>query len=410
MPVKLDEVPPAMRAPASPRAWLWLLLLLLSLLSGVALTLWVSGDDLAQQPDRFWLTALGPSFLIWCSLGFLRAMLYAGESGVAESWNDTREEDLARKMRRGRRSQQVLAISLHTALRGAGADGAVQQRAALHSGHKALTVQPDWQAREGGLRHSRLTYEQGDQPQVLLRRVLAQVLSDIATVLEKLPDDQPLALLLEMNSNVAQSTLRELWQEVWAESGIRQTITPVEGRGLSVVDDWLDQRIRDQALLLVVAFQLSPADALDTAEAVVGLLFGNRLTQTVLEPLAYLHRPEQERESGAEPLLDATRQALDWVPVEASAIQHVWVAGADPARTGDISKALNGLPMLKEYRQGLHDLGAFLGQPDCAAPWLAIAAAAESANAESTPQFIFNGESATDSRLWCSVVTPPSAG
>lgn len=409
MPVRLDKVPAPLNPPAAPRAWLWLLLLVVLLLSGLALTLLLAGDDLAQQPDRFWLKVLGAPFLIWCVLGLLRAMLYAGESGVAESWNDARKEDLAQKLRRGRRSQQVLAVSLHTALRERSADSGDAQLQALLHGQKALTAQPEWQASENGARHSRLAYEPGESPEVLLRRVLQQVVGDIARVLKTLPNDQPLALLLEMSSGIPENTLRELWHDVWSESGIRQTATPVEGSGLSVMDDWLDQRIHDQALLLVVAFQLAPGQVDGSAEAVVGLLFGNRLTQTVPEPLAYLHRPEQEREPDAEGLLKATRQALEWGPVEASLIQHVWVAGADSARTTAVSGALDAVQMLADRRQGLHDLSMFLGDLNCAAAWVAIASSVESIRAEATPQFIFNGESTADARLWCSVVTPPLA-
>ncbi|HEX8595872.1 MAG TPA: hypothetical protein VF682_21735 [Pseudomonas sp.] len=410
MPVKLDKVPAPLNAPATPRAWFWLLLLVVLLLAGVALALWLAGDDLAQQPDRFWLNGLGAPLVIWCVLGLLRVMAYAGESGVAEGWNDAREEDMAQRIRRGRRSQQVLAVSLHTASRELGAENGDAQLAALHGGHKVLTVQPDWQASEDGARHSRLAYEQGESPETLLRRVLRQVLGDIAQVLERLPDDQPLALLLDMSSSLTDHTLNELWQDVWAASGIRQPTTLIEGSGLSVVDGWLDQRIQDPALLLVVAFQLAPADAQNTAEAVTGVLFGNRLTQTVLEPVAYLHRPEQERKPDAQALLDAARQALDWVPVEASSIQHAWIAGADFNRTADISAALSSLQILAERQSGLHDLGTYLGNPDCAAAWVAVAASVESIRAEPTPHFVFSRGSTADARLWCSVVMPPSAG
>jgi hypothetical protein len=408
MAVKLEKVPVSMKAPAAPRAWLCLLLLVVLLLFGLLTAFFFYADDFAKQPDRFWLIALGPAFLIWCLLSLIRVLQYSGEQGVVEGWNEAREADLAQKIRRGRRSQQVLAVSLHTALRESRAEGGEAQLDALQNGQKALTVQPDWQASEDGLRHSRLAYEQGESPETLLRRVLQQVSSDIADVLKKLPEDQPLALLLEMDSSVPESTLSELWQEVWSQSGIRQAFTLVEGFGLAVVDEWLDQRIHDEALLLVIAIQLAPSQALDSAEAVVGLLFGNRLTQTLLEPMAFLHRPERERGTDLDSLLEATGLALGWVPVEASKIQHVWVAGADSARTADVAEVLNGLQMLAAHRPGLHDLGVFLGNPGCTAPWVAIAASVELIGAEGAPQFIFNGENTADTQLWCSVVMPPS--
>ncbi|VVP58962.1 hypothetical protein PS870_05944 [Pseudomonas fluorescens] len=409
MPVKLDSIPPPIVAPSTPRAWRWLLLLAVLLLFGLGLTLWLAGDTLTHQPGRFWLIALGAPFLIWCGLSLIRAVFYLGTCAVTDGWNGAREADLARKTRQGRRSQQVLAVSVHTALREVGAENGEAQLDALRNGNKALRVQPGWQVSEEGFRHSRLPYEQGESPEMLLRRVLRRVLADIAKVLEKLPEDQPLAQLLDINTSVPKEELNKLWLEVWSESCIRQTATPVEGSGLSAVDSWLDHRIHDQALLLVVASQVAPIDVEDTAEAAVGLLFGNRLTQSTLEPLAYLHRPEAEREPTPEGLLHATRQALDWVPVEASSIQNAWVAGADSLRTEAITSVLNEASVLAKHKQGVHDLGVFLGNPGCAAPWVAIAAAVESIRVEGEAHCIFSKNSDGDERLWCSVVMPPSA-
>ncbi len=409
MPVRLDKVPAPLAAPTVPRAWLWLALLAVLLLLGLGLMLWLGRDAFAHQPDRFWLIALGAPFLSWCVLGFVRALTYLGELSVADGWNDEREADLIQKMRQGRRSQQVLAVSLHTALRELGAQSGEAQRDALHNANKALRVQPAWQACEEGIRHSRLAFEQGELPETLLRRVLRQVLSDIARVLVSLPEDKPLALLLEMNSSVPEKNLNQLWQDVWSESGIRQTVTRVEGSGLAAVDGWLDQRIREQTLLLVVAFQLAPAQAEDTAETVVALLFGNRLTQTALEPVAYLHRPEQVRAPTADGLHYATRQALDWVPVEAPSIRHAWLVGTDAECASAITATVSEVVMPVKISQGLHDLDSILGNPGCTAPWVAIAAAVESIRDEGKPHFIFSGDSTADACLWCSAVMPPSS-
>jgi hypothetical protein len=408
MAVKLDNIPASMTAPSPPRAWRWVVLLVALLLAGLGLTLALAGDAFTHQPGRLWLIALGAPVLIWCGLLLVRAMAYLSNFAVTDGWNNAREATLVQKMRQGRRSQQILAASVHTALRELGADGKAQ-RLALQSGHKALNVQPAWQASEEGVRHSRLPLEPGESPEMLLRRVLRQVLTDMARELEKLPDDKPLALLLDINTSVTEKRLNELWKEVWTQSGIRQMATPIEGRGLSAVDRWLDQRIRDQALLLVVAAQIAPVEVEGTAEVVVGVLFGNRLTQTSLVPLAYLHRPEAERDPTNEGLLCATRQALDWVPVEASSIRHAWVAGTNADCTEAITSVLNEAPMLAKHKQGLHDLSASLGNPGCAGPWVAIAAAVESIRAEGKPHFIFSGDSTADERLWCSVVMPPSA-
>jgi hypothetical protein len=146
-----------------------------------------------------------------------------------------------------------------------------------------------------------------------------------------------------------------------------------------------------------------------TAEAVVAVLFGNRLTQSRLPPLAYLHRPELQREPGTRGLRCAVDQALDWVPVEAGVIRHAWSAGVEEGDAAAITAVLDDLSMLSENPQHLHDFGTALGNPGCAGPWLAIAAAVESIQAEAAPHFIFNAERSADRRVWCAVVMPPSA-
>ena len=77
-------------------------------------------------------------------------------------------------------------------------------------------------------------------------------------MLQALPEDKPLALLREMDTSVSEENLNGLRQDVWSESGIRQRVTRLQRRGLAAADDWLDQRIREQTLLLVVAFQVRP--------------------------------------------------------------------------------------------------------------------------------------------------------
>jgi len=408
MPIRLDKIPAPLPAPPALRAWIWLLLLAALLLLGAGLTLWWGREALAGQPTRFWLIALGAPLLTWCALVFVRLLVHLGKQSVTDGWNEQRQVDLVQKLRQGRRSQQILAVSLHTALRELEAADGKEQQLALLRGQKALTVQADWLKSEEGARHSRLAVKQDEKPEMVLRRILRHVLGDVAKALAKLPQDRPLAVLVEMNSSIPEECFNTLWQEVWAEAGIRQSATRLDGCGLSVVDHWLDQRIRDQALLLVVALQLAPAEVAGSAESAVGILLGNRLTQTVLQPLAYLHRPEPAHAPTAQALRYAVCQALDWVPVSAPSIRHVWRVAINPALTETVASVANEVALPGKSSEGLHDLDVFLGNPGCAAPWLAIASAVESQGNEATPHFIFSGDSTIDGRLWCSVVMPAS--
>jgi hypothetical protein len=404
MPIRLDQIPaPALR-PAPPRVWLWLILLPLFLLVGIGVAWVFAPPAWREQPMMLWGAALGVPLAGWCLLGFGRTALYLGQHRVADGWDEARQDDLISQTRQGRRSQQILGVSLYTALRTPGSPPTGQLDALL-DGNASLEAQPASQG-ELPLRHSRLPGDRKD-PELALLRMLLQVLEDLRQTLEPLPDATPLALLLEVDSGLPDSTLQRLWRKAWSECGIRQSTVAVEGHGLAAVDQWLDQRINDQALLMVVAAQFAPEQAEGTAEAAVGLLFGNRLTQTTLAPIAYLHRPEQERTPTGADLLYAARQALDWVPLPAPSIEQVWRVGIDAQRRADLATVSADVPLPAKPKQGLCDLDDLLGHPGKASPWLAIAAATQTIERGAGAQFIFSGGDVA-AGLWSTVLMPVS--
>lgn len=405
MPVRLDKIPALAPRPAKPRIWLWLGLLPLLLLLGMGVML-LFGSQSLQQSVSFWTLGLGAPLLSWCLLCFGRALMFFGQQYAADGWDEARELDLIRKVRCGRRSQQVLGTSLFSALREPGEQGTAQSDALL-SGSSALEAQPCWL--DGSpVRHSRLSRLSDEDPELTLFGIVEQVLAELSPALAKMPQDTPLALLLEIDSHLPQNLLSRIWRKAWSASGIRQSTVPVTGVGLDALDLWLDLRIDDHALLMVVAVQFSPTQPAGTAEVAVGLLLGNRLTQTTLPAIAYLHRPEQERGLNHEHLLYAARQALDWVPLTAQSIERVWRAGIDARREGAIAATLNAVPLPKQPKQELCDLDALLGHAGHASPWLAIVAAAQTLERGAGPQFVFSGGSTSDAGLWGTVLTPAS--
>ncbi|MNF87138.1 hypothetical protein D3C84_695970 [compost metagenome] len=245
----------------------------------------------------------------------------------------------------------------------------------------------------------------GEDLEAVFLSVLTRSFADLAPVLSQLPDDKPIALLLDVDCILPEDQWLPAWRNAWRESGIRQSVVPVEGRGLAAVDRWLDQRIDDQALLMVLAVQLAPEQPEGTAEVAVGLLFGNRLTQSVLPPIAYLHRPELQRQPTGSGLLYSARQALDWAPLQGHSIEQVWRAGIGAQR--QVESVLIGVPMPVKPPQNFCNLDALLGHAGKASPWLAIAAAAQTIERGAGPQFIFSGGTAADG-LWSTVLMPVS--
>ncbi|WP_223465853.1 hypothetical protein [Pseudomonas sp. GL-RE-26] len=358
---------------------------------------------LHQQPVDFWNLALGLPLLGWCVLGFARVLLHIGKQAAADGWDDAREKDLTRRLRKGRRSQQVLGVSCYTALRDSSA-GPVGQLDALLNGNAALKAQP-FRIDGAPLSHSRLEEDLGEDLEAVFLSVLTRSFADLAPVLSQLPDDKPIALLLDVDSRLPEGQWLPAWRNAWRESGIRQSVVPLEGRGLAAVDRWLDQRIDDQALLMVLAVQLAPDQPEGTAEVAVGLLFGNRLTQSVLPPIAYLHRPEQQRQLSEAGLLGSARQALDWAPLLGQSIEKVWRAGV--GAPSPVESVLRDVPMPVKPPQNFCNLDALLGHAGKASPWLAIAAAAQTIERGAGPQFIFSGGTAADG-LWSTVLMPVS--
>jgi hypothetical protein len=370
------------------------------LLLGVCAAFLFGAPSLWEQSTDFWGPAVGAALLGWALLCFGRVLLYLGQRQVADGWDKAREEDLINKMRRGRRVQQVLGV----ALQGPEASPFAQLDALL-SGRKALQAQPS-RCGQTVARHSRITGDTDVAPELALQQIFLQVLVELAPSLKQLPDDTPISLLLEVDSSLPEDMSQRAWARAWRDSGICQSTVNVEGDGLETVDRWLDRRITDRALLLVVAFQFAPQQLEGSAEVAVGLLFGNRLTQTVLPPIAYLHRPEQEREPTNEALLYAAHQALDWVPLDAQSIEQTWRAGIDAQRDAALATVMAAVPLPAKPGQGFCNVDTSLGLPGKASTWLAIAAATQTIQRGAGPQFIFSGGNCVGAAVWSTVLTP----
>jgi hypothetical protein len=291
---------------------------------------------------------------------------------------------------------------VHTALREVGDHEGKQQLSALRGSVPALKAQT---VRGGGesLRHSRLPGNSTHCAEILCQ-AMRDIFCDLAPSLEQLPDNTPLALCLEINTQLAPDLVQLAWQTAWAASGIRHPVETVEGNGLAVVDDWLDQRIDDPALLLVIALQVAPLHPEGTGEAAVGVLMGNRLTQATLPPMAYLHRPQQECAPGQASLADAARQALGWVPLPAGDVERIGCVGIPLQRAVELNPVIHELALTPGLAPYCPD--ALIGSAGCASPWLAIAVATQAIADGAGPHFIFSGEGSVNTGLWCSAVMP----
>ncbi len=404
MAVELDRIPAQADRPSRPRLWIWLSLLLIFLLLGCAGVALLSEVDLREKTPVVWGAALGLSFLGWCLVYGMRVLYYLLQQHNADGWDAARAIDLDCKRSQGRRHQQVLAISVYTALRTEQMDSLLQVDAILE-GTNALKAQPSRSAGDT-VRHSRLPGDVNENPERALLRILKKLLNDLAVQLAELADDLELALSLEIDSSLREDRQGKAWQKALVESGIRQTVTPITWRGLEAVDQWLDQRSDDQALLLLVSVVIAPDAPQGTAETAVGLLLGNPGTQLALLPVANLHRPEQARGESAGALTRATQQALCWASLQTNSVEHIWRSGIGQKYHAAVTTVMSGVELPLRADRNVHNLDALLGHPGAAAPWVAIALAAQTVQRGCGPQLILSGVCCADAPLWGTVLTP----
>lgn len=395
MPVNLKLIPPVAQKPKLPigRRWLKGLTGLLVIGSG-----WAYFTGLSFHSSVFWIFSAGLPLTVWLVAIWLRIMVYLPVLIQAQAWDRRREELLLREIRRGRRALQILHcafITPHSEHQPTGSSSVNM----LKQNKPLLHMQPSWHGIER-FRHSRLPLEPGMKRDDLVKQIFDKLMAGIARHLNQLPDHQPIALLFETNTSLSRQRLHTLWCNAWQQRDIRQPVEPVTGYGLNVIDSWLDSRIHEETVLLIIALQVAPDDPDGTGEAAVALLLGNRMTQNILPPLAWVHRPEA---SFADTLAESIAQALDWVPVQPEDVHDLWSSGLSHQQQSTIA-ALNAHPPLQgiEMNSRLYNLDRTLGETGCVAPWLAIAAAAQGTKES---QLIMSGETGS-TKMWSVVVSP----
>lgn len=363
--------------------------------------LWSYFSGVPIKSAGFWFFSVGIPALLWLAVAWCREMIYLLRQIQANAWDRRREAEILQDVRRGRRTLQILHGTFITAHSGPDNWFCSPSTEPLIQNQSVIRTQMSWQG-GGNIRHSRIL-PPGISPEVFLSQIFADLLPVLAVSLGQYPDNQLIALLFEADTSVSSQWVRDLWRDAWQKNGIRQQLEYIEGHGLAAIDYWLDNRIRENTLLLVVALQIAPENPDGTAEAVAALLLGNRLTQNTLTPYALLHRPEQGVPGT---LAENITQALDWGPVQPEDLHHLWRTGLSADGKRGVA-ALNGQPPLQgvEMSSAQYDLDNTLGHTGCAAPWLAIAAAAQAAQDMNKDHLVISGEQGNEI-MWSTVVSP----
>ena len=398
MPVDLRNMPGVRVRPNPPKIARWVSVLVILIGAGVVISRLMTGNN------NLWIAA-GLPIAVISALLFIFFMIYAVQLIVANSHDKERERTIIREVQRGRRALQILAAECCTAHSPINTPFAMASSNLLEN-KDVFFPQSSWRGEEN-TRLSQIARPDGLNEEQHLGTLFTALLNKLALPLQQLPADTPVMVLLEHSSSLPEEKTRAFFWDAWNQAGIRQTGADLAGGGARMIDFWLDNNIKSEALLLVVSWHYAPVDTAMSAETVNALLFGNRLTQEILPPLAFLHRPEASQGTSDE-LEYAIQQALDWVPVEADIPEHLWLSGvvADNEEHSSLMKAISHTA-LKNVNQitGTHNFNDFLGDPGNAAIWLSMVAATQSIQQQPAYHLLICREQ-RNGKVWNMVVSP----
>ncbi|MCZ4060573.1 hypothetical protein O3W44_17900 [Pantoea sp. LMR881] len=345
---------------------------------------------------HFWLIAIGTPVVVWIVSFIIRMWAWSLQDSKANGFDRRREHWILSETRKARRALQVLNTTFITAhLEDEQSSVAVE----MLNNHSIIVSQSDWKD-EKSRRLSRITAEPEDTPELFASHLFSELIADLPV--DQFPDNASLAVILDVSSSLSIPAVWDIWREAWQESGITCAVEYIDSDGPAIVNHWLDHRIKDEAMLLIVGLQIDPVVSNNTAEAAVALLLGNRLTQEAFEPLALLHRPDAAP-SGE--LIEGMNMAAYNVPLKENIVKNLWLAGLTGEQRAEVIACQNSHPAQSVEDEAVISLDTSMGHAGAAAPWLAIAAATEIARQTQLPQMIICGDT-TQNVLWSTLITP----
>ncbi|WP_323134151.1 hypothetical protein [Serratia ureilytica] len=394
----LKNIPECYMRPVSPRP-LRCFIALAIMLAGSVILMRIFGRHIESQ--SFWLIALGVPAALWSVVVGGRVTIWMLKDMKANGFDKCREAWILSETRRARRALQILNVSFTT---GHLAERQSDVANEIFNNTRLIAAQPNWVGTEG-LRMSRIAANPNDTPSSLITRLFEQLIENLSLRLTLCSDQTSLSVVFDISSTVPRNEVLRLWEAAWAESEMPFPIEYLGGTGLGVVENWLNVHFKESAMLVVVSLQVAPENADNSAEAGVALLFGNRLTQEVLPPLALLHRPDP---SPAEELESGMRMAAYNVPINDGIVKHLWLSGLNDQQHAEVVVHQKKSPAQAVEGDAVINLDSAMGHAGAAAPWLAIAAATEIAQRTQSPQMIICGD-ITQDVLWSTLVTPTAS-
>lgn len=393
MSYSLKNLPPKGERPSAPVKARWIIALIVLSVSGMIIC-YLAG--VAPGALAFWIISFGGVFLFWIAALTCRLLILLLQHIAANSWDEQRERWILKETRKSRRALQILSVMSITGH--PESDDVAPSLNALMVNPAILNTDRDRRGNED-VRHSRLPDDDTDIA-ALIYRIFFRLLQ--LPGLQQLPANNPVSVLLNCTTSLTESQVRELWLEAWKECEYPHPVSFECGEGLAFVERWLDTRIQERNVLLVISLQVAPEVTADSGEAASALLLGNRMTQHILSPHALLHRPDS---SLPDELEASMAQAASNVPLGKEEVSHLWLAGLK----GDLyQSALKGPAFFPVEHISTSDVihqDNAVGYAGSASSWVALASAALVAIRAQDPQMVI-AASPTEDILWSTLITP----
>ncbi len=219
-----------------------------------------------------------------------------------------------------------------------------------------------------------------------------ELLDELASQIQTLHPQLDLVVHLLISNRLTFQENEVLWNASWQKHSLRHASRVDATKDFSdfnSLDRWLDQVIEGQGrqVRLIVAVQLHPllssSPPAGAAEAGVALLLmpDALAGQHDVTRTARLYRPVRAAFAKSN---DALSNALKWAGVVAAEIPSGWQTGLDATQAGALREPAVRLGLTARPS----DLDQSVGYAGVAAPWLAVACAAESLTGDVRNQII----------------------
>ncbi|MGT2458949.1 hypothetical protein ACU4GI_39805 [Cupriavidus basilensis] len=366
-----------------PRMIVWTMIFIAFIACAVVLTLALWPNGVATQDWKFWVWMFAVPSLLYAIVLAVRLHFFHEMPAVrTQARNDERQVVIDHNTAFAQRPLALLASAYITPM----GDKDIALRIA--SGEQCIEAEAVRDTQEV-LRHTKLPASPFDSKGDLLVSLFRRLLARLEVPIEAIPARAKIAVWLHVADEQAAGEAESAWARASARfEGRLLSATRVHaGKGLMVLDDWLDQLLVQGCpqYALIVAVQLRDLVLESTGEAAVALLLKDgpaRPDKTDLLPIS-VHRPVV---TAACPDWTVLSTAIQWGACMPEYIQVVWHSGLGKAGRDQIAGELSPQASDVSRAQGAtgvltgSDVDSALGHTGIASGWLGVALAAEHAS------------------------------